>query len=92
VENSLVALANEQESRVFLAQSVESSRRAVEIAAELYARGLSGFLDVVVGQSALYQSEDQLAASDQRMATGLVALYKALGGGWEGQEAATSGE
>ena len=37
-------------------------------------------------QQTLYQTELQLAQSEQSVATDLVALFKALGGGWEAEE------
>jgi NodT family efflux transporter outer membrane factor (OMF) lipoprotein len=83
VENALVSYGKEQAARRSLAQSVESNRRSVEISNELYAKGLVDFLNVLVSQRALYQSEDALAQSDQRVLTNLAALFKALGGGWE---------
>jgi NodT family efflux transporter outer membrane factor (OMF) lipoprotein len=83
VENALVSYGKEQAARQSLAQSVESNRRSVEISNELYAKGLVDFLNVLVSQRALYQSEDALAQSDQRVLTNLAALFKALGGGWE---------
>jgi outer membrane protein TolC len=83
VENALVSYGKEQAARRTLAQSVESNRRSVEISNELYAKGLVDFLNVLVSQRALYQSEDALAQSDQRVLTNLAALFKALGGGWE---------
>jgi len=36
-----------------------------------------------VSQRSLNNSEDQLAQSAQRVSENLVALFKALGGGWE---------
>ncbi|MDQ7838975.1 MAG: efflux transporter outer membrane subunit [Thermodesulfobacteriota bacterium] len=83
VENALVAYSKEQLSRRALAEAVDSSRKAADIANELYTKGLVNFLDVLDGERSLYQSEDQLAQSDQRIATDLIALFKALGGGWE---------
>jgi NodT family efflux transporter outer membrane factor (OMF) lipoprotein len=83
VENALVSYGREQAARRSLAQSVESNRRSVEISNELYAKGLVDFLNVLVSQRSLYQSEDALAQSDQRVLTNLAALFKALGGGWE---------
>lgn len=83
VESSIVAYLREQESRRSFSDSVDASRRAVEIANELYTQGLVDFLNVLVNQRALYQSQDQLAQSDQKVATNLVAVYKALGGGWD---------
>jgi outer membrane protein TolC len=41
------------------------------------------FLDVLDARRSLYQSDDELALSDQTVSLDLIALYKALGGGWE---------
>jgi outer membrane protein TolC len=46
-------------------------------------RGLEDFLSVLDSQRALYLTESELAQSEAVMASNLVALYKALGGGWE---------
>ncbi len=83
VENALVAYSKEQEARRSLTESVEASQRAVNIANELYAKGLTDFLNVLVSQRSLFQAQDALAQSDQRVSSNLVALFKALGGGWE---------
>lgn len=82
VEKSLVAYSQEQVRRQALLEAVASSRRAVEMAHELYVRGLSDFLNVLEAQRALYATENDLAQSEAAMASNLVALYKALGGGW----------
>jgi outer membrane protein, multidrug efflux system len=55
----------------------------VAMANELYIRGLNDFLNVLDTQRSLYVTESELAQSQATMATNLVALYKALGGGWE---------
>lgn len=83
VEDALVAYAKEQERMASLARSVEASKLAVSLAEELYRRGLTAFLDVLETQRALYQAESNLVASEAQVSTDLVALYKALGGGWE---------
>ena len=49
----------------------------------LYSKGRVSYLDVLDAQRSLYQSEDSLAISDQAVSVDLIALYKALGGGWE---------
>ena len=63
--------------------AVAANRRAVEMANELYVRGLDDYLSVLDSQRALYVTETELAQSEATMAANLVALYKALGGGWE---------
>jgi multidrug efflux system outer membrane protein len=55
----------------------------VSIARDRYKQGLTDFLQVLDAQRQLLSTEDDLAQSDQAIATNLVALYKALGGGWE---------
>jgi multidrug efflux system outer membrane protein len=83
VEKSLVSYSREQVRQRSLAEAVASSRRAVEMANELYIRGLNDFLNVLDTQRSLYAAENDLAQSEATMASNLVALYKALGGGWE---------
>lgn len=83
VENALVAYGKEKERHLALAESVVASRRSVELANLLYTKGLGEFLNVLVSQRALYQAEDTLAQSDRAVTVNWVALYKALGGGWE---------
>ena len=53
------------------------------MANDLYTQGLVPFLNVLDAQRTLYTSESDLAQSEASMASNLVALYKALGGGWE---------
>jgi multidrug efflux system outer membrane protein len=82
VENALTAYAKEQSRRQLLQESVDKSRRAVELATTLYQGGARDFLNVIDAQRALSIAEDQLVQSDRLIGTDLVALYKALGGGW----------
>jgi ABC-2 type transport system ATP-binding protein len=87
VENALVAYAREQDRYRMLQVETQSDRRALEIANDLYLQGLGSFLDVLDSERALYQAQDQLVQSDQALAGNLIALYKALGGGWENFDA-----
>src|SRR5690348_15766091 len=84
VENTLVSYSREQERRDRLAESVEQSQLAVHLADEQYRAGLADFLSVLEAQRDLYASEDQLAQSQTNLSADLVALYRALGGGWSG--------
>jgi len=83
VENALIASAKEQEHRQALVDAVAANRSAVELATELYTAGQTDFLNVLDAQRSLYSSEDALAQSIRTISTDLVALYKALGGGWQ---------
>ncbi len=82
VENALIASAKEQEHYQALTQAVAANRRAVELATNLYTQGQTDFLNVLQAQGSLYLSETALAASARTLSTNLVALFKALGGGW----------
>ncbi len=87
VENAMTAYQQEQIRRQFLANSADANRRAVQLATLLYTKGLADFLNVLDAQRDLFASEDQLVQSEQNVSANLVALYKALGGGWEVGEA-----
>ncbi len=83
VETELVAYTKEQAHWNFLAQAVENNRQAVDLSMKLYLAGKTDFLNVLTAQRALFVNEDALAQSRRILVTNLVALYKALGGGWE---------
>ncbi len=83
VETALVAYAKEQEHRRSLSTAVANNRKAVEYAMKLYIAGKTDFLNVLTAQLNLYTSENALVQSTSAVDTNLVALYKALGGGWE---------
>jgi len=83
VETALVAYAKEQEHRKSLVEAVQNNRKAVELSKTLYHAGKSDFLNVLISQRALFATEDALAQSTRTVDTNLIALYKALGGGWE---------
>ena len=89
VENALIASAKEQEHRQSLADAVAANRLAVELATKLYAEGHTDFLNVLSAQQALLTSEDALVQSVAAISLDFVALYKALGGGWEDQPQTT---
>ena len=83
VENALVEYAAEQQHRASLAEAVTANRRAVELSTTLYSAGQIEFITLLTAQRSLLLSEDALVRSDRNLAANLIALYKALGGGWE---------
>jgi NodT family efflux transporter outer membrane factor (OMF) lipoprotein len=83
VETALVAYAKEQEHRQALTEAVANNGKAVELSLMLYTAGRTDFLNVLTAQRSLYISEDALAQSVRDVSGNLIALYKALGGGWE---------
>ena len=85
-ENAMSSFVREQERRAALTEAVSQARRAVELARTQYTEGLADFQTVLVAERALADLDDQLAVSDAAITTNLVTLYKALGGGWEGDD------
>ena len=85
VETALTAYAQEQSRRQSLAHAAQANGQVVALALDLYSHGLSDFLRVLESQRALYQSQDALVESERAVSADLIALYKALGGGWESQ-------
>jgi multidrug efflux system outer membrane protein len=81
-ERALASYAKEQARRAALEQSAIASRQAVELANDLYTEGLTDFLNVLQAQGSLFATEDQLVQSEQQILQNLVAIYKAIGGGW----------
>ena len=57
-----------------------------ELARELYKNGVTDFQNVLDSQRSLFLRQDELAASEGQVATNLVNLYRALGGGWAAEE------
>jgi len=83
VENAMIDYAQEQVRRNSLIKTSQAANRAVELARELYAAGLSDFLGVLEAERSLFQFQDQLAASEGSVVSNLIRLYKSLGGGWK---------
>lgn len=83
VERSLVNYSKEQTRYRALLAAVDANRRALQMSNDLYTQGLVAFLNVLDAERALYGSENDLVQSEANMASNLVALYKALGGGWD---------
>jgi len=87
VEDALVDFAREQDTRMQLEEAVQSSRQAVGLSQHQYKAGLSNFLNVLLAETTLAQSEDKLVQSDQNLSLAMAALFKAMGGGWQANEA-----
>lgn len=83
VENALIAYSKEQQHRKVLNDAVVANEKAVDLSLQLYTEGMTDFLNVLNAQRSLYSSQDALVLSERSIVTDLIALYKALGGGWE---------
>jgi NodT family efflux transporter outer membrane factor (OMF) lipoprotein len=83
VDDALTAYREAQRRRADVARSVTENQAALQAARQRYSEGAIDFLNVIATQAQLLQSENDLADSDTRIASNLVNLYRALGGGWE---------
>lgn len=83
VENALSSFAKEQTRYRSLEESVASQRAALNLSRDLYQNGLTDFITVLESERSLYDAEDALVQSQATVSENLVALYKALGGGWQ---------
>ncbi|MBN8891458.1 MAG: TolC family protein, partial [Rhodospirillales bacterium] len=83
VDNALTAYGAEQRRRAQLEIAVQQNRRALALARDRYAQGVTDFLQVLTAQRALLAAEQDLTDSTTTVSTNMVALYKALGGGWQ---------
>jgi outer membrane protein, multidrug efflux system len=83
VETALVSYAKAEERRGRLTTELDTDREAVRVATRLYEQGVQAFLPVLDAERALYAAADKLARTERDTAVALVALYTALGGGWQ---------
>lgn len=83
VETALTRYGQELETRKLLTEGVQSRRKSVKLAQELFDAGEQDYLSVLDSERELTASEDDLVTSETRSVVKLVALYAALGGGWE---------
>ncbi|WP_312206638.1 efflux transporter outer membrane subunit, partial [Pseudomonas kuykendallii] len=81
VEDALTAWNSERQRQAALQKAVADSHQALQQASQLYSRGLSAYLPVLVAQRSLNQARDTLALSELAQRRGEIALYKALGAG-----------
>jgi NodT family efflux transporter outer membrane factor (OMF) lipoprotein len=83
VEDAMAAFLRTQEEAGFLSNSVAAAARSVELSLIQYREGLVDYQRVLDTQRFLAQDQDLLTATTGSVALNLVAIYKALGGGWQ---------
>jgi multidrug efflux system outer membrane protein len=82
LETALNAYRQQQRQIVSLAEQVEASRGAADLARIRYKEGSIDFLVLLDAERTLLSAEDSLTAAQTDANTDIVAIYKALGGGW----------
>jgi NodT family efflux transporter outer membrane factor (OMF) lipoprotein len=86
VEDALIGFLKAQESASNLQKSVDAARLAGDLSLIQYREGAVDFQRVVDSQTRLLTEMNSLAQTRSSIATNLIAVYKALGGGWEVSE------
>jgi NodT family efflux transporter outer membrane factor (OMF) lipoprotein len=83
VEDGIAGFLREQESAEFAQNAVVAAQDSVHLALVQYREGATDYQRVLDTQRTLLQSQITAARMRGAIATNAVALYKALGGGWE---------
>ena len=82
INDASIALDKSSEQRVLLAETVSASERALEIATTRYREGYADFQRVLDAQRVVFTQADRKLQNDGQHLIAIVAIYKALGGGW----------
>ena len=86
VEDAMVAFGQSKRESTFRATSAAAAKRSVEISSIQYREGSVDFQRVIDSQRTLVVQQDRWATARGDIALNLIAMYKALGGGWEIRE------
>jgi multidrug efflux system outer membrane protein len=82
-ENALSRYGKERERARSLAIAAGQAGEAARLANLRYRNGIDNFINVLDAERVKLESDDRLAVSRIETARQFVAVYKALGGGWE---------
>jgi multidrug efflux system outer membrane protein len=81
-DNALSDYGRERQRLAALQRTAAASAQAADLATKRFEGGVADFLTVLDAARTELEAEDLLASSHTRAATSLIAVYKALGGGW----------
>ena len=83
VEDALTGFLNAQRAATLQQDAVTSAEKSVELSIVQYREGATDYERVLDAQRSLLQQQNTLAQTNSSIVTYLIAVYKALGGGWE---------
>lgn len=83
IQSAMSDFSNEEQRRAELQQAAASAKQSAIMARNRFDSGYDNFLDVLDAERTLLEAEDTLANSEITSGLNLVAIYKALGGGWQ---------
>ena len=82
-EDAMAAFDGSTQQSALLKKTVASSKRSNELAMLRFREGFSDYQRVLDSQQALFSQQQRYVTSQSDKVRSLIALYKALGGGWE---------
>ena len=82
-ENAFVTYGQERHRLVAVVEQASASRRAAELARIQYREGALDFLRLLDAERTVLEAEDAVASAETDLNGSVVAIYRALGGGWE---------
>ena len=83
LEDAAIGFAQRRAQVAILEESVQAARRSLDIADVQYREGLVDFERVLDSQRSLFSQQERLVTTKGGVAQSLIALYKAMGGGWQ---------
>lgn len=83
VDDAAVSYTKSLEQTYWLAQTEAAARRSLDIAMIQYREGMSDFQRVLDAQRALFSQQERVVSNRGQAIRSLIAVYKAMGGGWE---------
>ena len=83
LDDAAVSFATNRAQVDVLEQAVQAARRSLDIATVQYQEGLVDFERVLDSQRTLFGQQDRLVTTRGAVTQSLIALYKAMGGGWQ---------
>jgi NodT family efflux transporter outer membrane factor (OMF) lipoprotein len=83
VESSIAGYLGAKREASALENAVNAAQRAVDLALDQYREGATDYTTVINTQQVLVSQQDRYVATRGSEVINVLALYKALGGGWE---------
>jgi NodT family efflux transporter outer membrane factor (OMF) lipoprotein len=83
VENGLSTFIDSKTAVVYLKEAVQAAKGALTIATIQYKEGIADFTTVLTAEQNLLAAQNNLATATGAVPLGLIATYRAMGGGWQ---------
>lgn len=89
-ENAIASFHAEQEKNAHLKEALNATQEVYEQTLQLHQKGFKSYIEVVTASRARFDTEDAYLQSRVTLLLDYISLYKALGGGWSGNQCSNS--